>query len=103
MLIPVNVHYINQVYLLTKERKPLAMFLVSWFYAFQNVTCIVLAFTIAQVKIIIVDSVTFHFRQDFDDMALRTRLLSGMALKFMNLAKNYNLAVSNDFLCILSG
>lgn len=79
------------------------MFLVSWFYAFQNVTCIVLAFTIAQVKIIIVDSVTFHFRQDFDDMALRTRLLSGMALKFMNLAKNYNLAVSNDFLCILSG
>ncbi|XP_038683593.1 DNA repair protein RAD51 homolog 3 isoform X2 [Tripterygium wilfordii] len=45
------------------------------------------------VKIVIVDSVTFHFRQDFDDMALRTRLLSGMALKLMKLAKNFSLAV----------
>ncbi|XP_024023085.1 DNA repair protein RAD51 homolog 3 isoform X2 [Morus notabilis] len=45
------------------------------------------------VKIVIVDSVTFHFRQDFEDLALRTRLLSGMALKLMNLAKTYNLAV----------
>lgn len=39
------------------------------------------------------DSVTFHFRQDFDDMALRTRVLSGMALKLMNLAKKFSLAV----------
>lgn len=39
------------------------------------------------------DSVTFHFRQDFDDMALRTRVLSGMALKLMNLAKRFSLAV----------
>lgn len=46
-----------------------------------------------QVKIVIVDSVTFHFRQDFDDMALRTRLLSGMALKLMKLAKEFSLAV----------
>ncbi|KAF3960700.1 hypothetical protein CMV_014599 [Castanea mollissima] len=45
------------------------------------------------VKIVIVDSVTFHFRQDFDDMALRTRLLSGMALKLMKLAKDFSLAV----------
>ncbi|XP_059458200.1 DNA repair protein RAD51 homolog 3 isoform X1 [Corylus avellana] len=45
------------------------------------------------VKIVIVDSVTFHFRQDFDDMALRTRLLSGMALKLMKLAKVFSLAV----------
>ncbi|XP_048335401.1 DNA repair protein RAD51 homolog 3 isoform X2 [Ziziphus jujuba] len=45
------------------------------------------------VKIVIVDSVTFHFRQDFDDLALRTRLLGGMALKLMNLARNYSLAV----------
>lgn len=42
---------------------------------------------------IVVDSVTFHFRQDFDDMALRTRVLSGMALKLMNLAKRFSLAV----------
>ncbi len=46
-----------------------------------------------QVKIVIVDSVTFHFRQDFDDMALRTRLLSGIALKLMKLAKEFSLAV----------
>ncbi|TYI69680.1 hypothetical protein E1A91_D08G169600v1 [Gossypium mustelinum] len=45
------------------------------------------------VKVIVVDSVTFHFRQDFDDMALRTRVLSGMALKLMNLAKRFSLAV----------
>lgn len=49
-----------------------------------------------QVKIVIVDSVSFHFRQDFEDLALRTRLLSGMASKFMNLARNHSLAVSNS-------
>ncbi|KAL4562810.1 hypothetical protein LXL04_026841 [Taraxacum kok-saghyz] len=45
------------------------------------------------VKVVIIDSITFHFRQDFDDMALRTRLLSGMALKLMKLAKNFGVAV----------
>ncbi|KAM5554864.1 DNA repair protein RAD51 [Rosa sericea] len=45
------------------------------------------------VKIVIIDSVTFHFRQDFEDFALRNRLLGGMALKLMNLGKKYNLAV----------
>ncbi|XP_030535098.1 DNA repair protein RAD51 homolog 3 isoform X2 [Rhodamnia argentea] len=44
------------------------------------------------VKIVIIDSITFHFRQDFD-MALRTRLLGGMALKLMKLAKKFCLAV----------
>lgn len=46
-----------------------------------------------QVKIVVIDSITFHFRQDFEDMALRTRLLSGMALKLMKLAKKFCLAV----------
>ncbi|XP_011628330.1 DNA repair protein RAD51 homolog 3 isoform X2 [Amborella trichopoda] len=45
------------------------------------------------VKIIIIDSVTFHFRQDFDDLALRTRVLSALAQKMMKLAKKFNLAV----------
>ncbi|XP_031269733.1 DNA repair protein RAD51 homolog 3 [Pistacia vera] len=45
------------------------------------------------VKIVIIDSITFHFRQDFDDMALRTRVLSGLALKLMKLAKDFSLAV----------
>lgn len=50
---------------------------------------------IPQVKIIVVDSITFHFRQDFDDLALRTRVLGGMSLKLMRFAKKYSLAVSN--------
>ncbi|CAF2094407.1 unnamed protein product [Brassica rapa] len=45
------------------------------------------------VKVVIVDSITFHFRQDFDDLAQRTRVLSEMALKFMKLAKKFSLAV----------
>ncbi|KAK2996786.1 hypothetical protein RJ639_026467, partial [Escallonia herrerae] len=45
------------------------------------------------VKVVIIDSITLHFRQDFDDMALRTRVLSGMALKLMKLAKTFSLAV----------
>jgi RecA/RadA recombinase len=52
------------------------------------------------VKIIIIDSVTFHFRQDFDDMALRTRLLGEMSLKLMKLAKNFSLAVSFISFCL---
>ncbi|GAB4844359.1 DNA repair protein rad51c [Ancistrocladus abbreviatus] len=46
-----------------------------------------------EVKIVVIDSVTFHFRQDFEDLALRTRLLSGMALKLMKLAHKFNMAV----------
>ncbi|PKA57992.1 DNA repair protein RAD51 like 3 [Apostasia shenzhenica] len=45
------------------------------------------------VKIVIIDSITFHFRQDFEDMALRTRVLGGMSLKLMKLAKKFCLAV----------
>ncbi|CAM0881455.1 unnamed protein product [Alopecurus aequalis] len=46
------------------------------------------------VRIVIIDSVTFHFRQDFDDLALRTRVLSGLSLKLMKISKAYNLAVT---------
>ncbi|XP_010544643.1 PREDICTED: DNA repair protein RAD51 homolog 3 [Tarenaya hassleriana] len=45
------------------------------------------------VKVVIVDSITFHFRQDFEDLVQRTRVLSEMALKFMKLAKTFSLAV----------
>ncbi|KAL9228860.1 hypothetical protein vseg_004395 [Gypsophila vaccaria] len=45
------------------------------------------------VKLVVIDSVTFYFRQDFEDMALRTRILGGMALKLMKLAQKFNLAV----------
>ncbi|KAD5316987.1 hypothetical protein E3N88_16933 [Mikania micrantha] len=45
------------------------------------------------VKVVIIDSITFHFRQDFDDMALRTRVLGGIALNLMKLARKYGVAV----------
>lgn len=47
-----------------------------------------------QVKLIVIDSVTFNFRQDFDDMAGRTRLLADMAQKLMAIAEKHDVAVS---------
>lgn len=45
------------------------------------------------LRLLLLIALPFHFRQDFDDMALRTRLLGGMALKLMKLAKKYTSAV----------
>lgn len=39
------------------------------------------------------DSITFHFRQDFLDMAQRTRLLSQMAQQLLHLAQLHDVAV----------
>jgi RAD51-like protein 2 len=47
----------------------------------------------SQVKLIVVDSITFHFRQDFKDMGHRTRVLTQMAQDFMAVAEKYQLAV----------
>jgi RAD51-like protein 2 len=38
------------------------------------------------VKLIVIDSVTFHFRQDYEDMAQRTRQLAQMAQSLMAIA-----------------
>lgn len=46
-----------------------------------------------QVKLIVIDSIAFHFRQDFQDMAQRTRVLAEMAQKLMHLAEEKDLAV----------
>ncbi|GAQ78819.1 hypothetical protein KFL_000190370 [Klebsormidium nitens] len=46
-----------------------------------------------KIRLLIIDSVTFHFRQDFDDMALRTRVLNGMSQKLMLLAEKHDVAV----------
>lgn len=48
-----------------------------------------------QVKLIVIDSIAFHFRQDFQDMAQRTRVLAEMAQKLMHLAEKRDLAVSS--------
>lgn len=45
------------------------------------------------VKIIIIDSIAFHFRYGFEDMGLRTRRLSQMAQMLMDLAHSKDLAV----------
>lgn len=46
-----------------------------------------------KVKLIILDSIAFPFRQDFEDFMLRTRLLNGMVQSFNKLAASYKLAV----------
>jgi RAD51-like protein 2 len=45
------------------------------------------------VKLIVIDSVTFHFRHDFTDMSLRTRILTTMAQNLMSIAQNFNCSV----------
>ncbi|XP_078363127.1 DNA repair protein RAD51 homolog 3-like [Oculina patagonica] len=47
----------------------------------------------SKVKLIVVDSIAFHFRHDFDDLALRTRLLNGLAQSFIKMACERQLAV----------
>ena len=54
-----------------------------------------------QVKIVILDSIAFHFRHDFEDMALRTRLLHGLVQSFMKMACEHRLAVSSMGLCVV--
>lgn len=45
------------------------------------------------VKLIIMDSITFHFRQDFDDVAARTRQLGHMAQSLMAIADEMHVAI----------
>ncbi|XP_061188835.1 uncharacterized protein LOC133197011 [Saccostrea echinata] len=46
-----------------------------------------------KVRVVLVDSVAFHFRHDFDDLSLRTRLLTAMAQSFIKLATEFKIAV----------
>ncbi|RUS33942.1 hypothetical protein BC938DRAFT_483185 [Jimgerdemannia flammicorona] len=46
-----------------------------------------------KVKLVVVDSIAFHFRLNFPDMALRTRLLNSVAQTLMQLASDFDLAV----------
>lgn len=49
-----------------------------------------------QIKVVLVDSVAFHFRHDFDDLSLRTRLLTTMAQSFIKRATEFKIAVSSS-------
>jgi len=46
-----------------------------------------------KVRVIVIDSIAFHFRLNFPDMALRTRLLNGISQTLMQLASENELAV----------
>jgi len=46
-----------------------------------------------KIKLVVIDSVAFHFRYNFADMALRNRLLNGQAQSLMVLAHAHSLAV----------
>ncbi|KAG0573909.1 hypothetical protein KC19_VG220600 [Ceratodon purpureus] len=46
-----------------------------------------------EVKLIVFDSITFNFRQDFENMRERTRLLASMAQKLMAVAEIYDVAI----------
>ncbi|CAI5938016.1 unnamed protein product [Closterium sp. NIES-64] len=45
------------------------------------------------VKLVVIDSVTFHFRHGFTDMGLRSRLLASMARELLAIADEHNVAV----------
>jgi len=46
-----------------------------------------------KVKVLIVDSVAFHFRRGFEDFSLRARVLMGMAQHLLKLAQQFDIAV----------
>jgi RAD51-like protein 2 len=60
-----------------------------------------------RVRLIVIDSVAFHFRHDFDDFAARARLMAGMAntltqiARTRNVAGEYQLYIRDD--CVLAG
>lgn len=47
----------------------------------------------AQVSLVVLDSATFHFRQDFTDAAHRSRLMLSMAQQLAQLAEQRGVAV----------
>ncbi|XP_075445893.1 DNA repair protein RAD51 homolog 3 isoform X2 [Ascaphus truei] len=47
----------------------------------------------SKVKLIVIDSIAFPFRHDFDDLSLRTRLLNGLAQQLISIANHQKLAV----------
>ncbi|XP_059147086.1 DNA repair protein RAD51 homolog 3-like isoform X2 [Physella acuta] len=47
----------------------------------------------SKVKLVIVDSIASPFRNELDDMSLRTKLLSSLAQNFIKIASDFNVAV----------
>jgi RAD51-like protein 2 len=55
-----------------------------------------------RVRLIVIDSVTFHFRHDFEDMSLRSRLLNNLAQNLMFIAEQHGIAVRQYWLVMLT-
>lgn len=53
----------------------------------------ILQYQYPKVKLIVIDSITFHFRYDFEDFSKRTRMLTSMAQKLMLVAEKFSTAV----------
>ncbi|MBN3293942.1 RA51C protein, partial [Polypterus senegalus] len=47
-----------------------------------------------KVRFLVVDSIAYPFRHEFEDLSARTRLLHGLAQKLLQLASQHNIAVS---------
>jgi len=45
------------------------------------------------IKVVVIDSIAFHFRQTFSSMSLRTQILNNIAQILMKIADKYNIAV----------
>ena len=45
------------------------------------------------IRLIVMDSVAFHFRHGFDDMAKRSRMLSQMSQDLNKMATDYELSI----------
>lgn len=62
---------------------------------FYSIINWLLFFIFGQIRLIIIDSITFHFRYGFDgSYALRTRLLNGIMQVLIKVAQDYKVAVS---------
>ncbi|XP_078110268.1 DNA repair protein RAD51 homolog 3 [Sander vitreus] len=58
-----------------------------------------------RVRLLVIDSVAFPFRQHFDDLSQRTRLLNGLAQQLISMATGHGIAVAmtNQMTTRLSG
>ncbi|XP_028662784.1 DNA repair protein RAD51 homolog 3 [Erpetoichthys calabaricus] len=46
-----------------------------------------------KVRFLVVDSIAYPFRHEFEDLSVRTRLLHGLAQKLLQLASQHNIAI----------
>jgi len=47
----------------------------------------------SSIRLVVIDSIAFHFRQDFENMALRTRLLNSISQTLNSMASKNNLSI----------